>query len=416
MKDRNQKTMNQKTGIILLKVKPPISEESTQSKAIASSDYHMVNEKGAIAVIEYPFDAVERSKKDRTFELVLKDAANLAARKQATLIIDSNGYLESSKDEVLLEYLKIIEREKIDFKIKGLDHFNKESLSLFVNIMDQRYANAKALRDEMASQPGAAPSNRPTPEAGMKALKLSSSQMKSALRRKQAADLDPRNILARKEIVRLKKLGKQLGVRMTDYAISKKLTDKEIKTRNNNPFRANEISRQIKAFEDLEAGFKENNKLKRKVSSSITEVLSTNAEPEIAPKANSAKAPKPSIESVKTTVPISLKNRNLNVTESLVLSFRSELLTDVVLCIYDNKEELLHEVNIPSGTSEESYSIIEDIPLRPGLYYASLSEQSTNGANEEIRYKPVWFSLTVRKDVIAPLSDSDSKFSASDFQ
>ncbi|WP_282776356.1 hypothetical protein, partial [Phaeodactylibacter xiamenensis] len=206
------------------------------------------------------------------------------------------------------------------------------------------------------------------------------------------------------------------GVRMTDYAISKKLTDKEIKTRNNNPFRANEISRQIKAFEDLEAGFKENNKLKRKVSSSITEVLSTNAEPKIAPKANSAKAPKPSIESVKTTVPISLKNRNLNVTESLVLSFRSELLTDVVLCIYDNKEELLHEVNIPSGTSEESYSIIEDIPLRPGLYYASLSEQSTNGANEEIRYKPVWFSLTVRKDVIAPLSDSDSKFSASDFQ
>ncbi len=408
--------MNQKTGIILLKVKPPISEESTQSKAIASSDYHMVNEKDAIAVIEYPFDAVERSKKDRTFELVLKDAANLAARKQATLIIDSNGYLESSKDEVLLEYLKIIEREKIDFKIKGLDHFNKESLSLFVNIMDQRYANAKALRDEMASQPGAAPSNRPTPEAGMKALKLSSSQMKSALRRKQAADLDPRNILARKEIVRLKKLGKQLGVRMTDYAISKKLTDKEIKTRNNNPFRANEISRQIKAFEDLEAGFKENNKLKRKVSSSITEVLSTNAEPKIAPKANSAKAPKPSIESVKTTVPISLKNRNLNVTESLVLSFRSELLTDVVLRIYDNKEELLHEVDIPSGTSEESYSIIEDIPLRPGLYYASLSEQSTNGANEEIRYKPVWLSLTVRKDVIAPLSDSDSKFSASDFQ
>lgn len=402
--------MNDLKGIVCLLFRNKAEDQTATPGIEASIDNYYPELKGVPIVwrftYEHPPLKRTRIKKDKDLELKLKEAVvETASHPNRKLIIFSNQYLESFKDEIFVEYLKLISQNNIDFAIQGLDNLNPNNIQLFIDIYEKKQENQAT---GIASAQKKSKKKRKPRQAsipGIKALNSEKTKNYNALRKRQMADLDPNNIYARKEIARIREVigEQQLNKEIKGYSISKKFNEKGIRTSRNSQFRPNVVDRQYESFKELRKRFHRNRELEKKVGSDPA-FLNAQA------KAEMRKPPAP-----KEEVPLVMNFREA-IEDQLVLKFSEPLKADVELEILNNKNVPVFNVKIEKGTSKIDFSIANDTPIGPGRYYGQLRESNLEGVEAApVHYLPKWFSFLVREDVI-DLKVGDSQFAASDFQ
>ncbi len=356
-------------------------------------------------VYDAPLLKKTQIKKDRDFEFKLKAAiVETAKAPDRKLIILSNRYLESFKDELFVDYLKLLSLNNIDFAIQGLENLNSNNIHLFIDIYEQKQENQAAViaKAQQTSKKTRKPRQASIP--GIKALNSEKTKNYNALRKRQMADLDPNNIYARKEIARIReKIGKEeLNKEIKGYSISKKFNEKGIRTSRNSQFRPNVIDRQYEAFKELQKRFSRNRELEKKVGS---DPAFLDARPE-------AEMHKP--RAPKEQVPL-VMNYQEKIEDQLLIAFSEPLQASVVMDIFNNESNLVFSSEIKEGTSKIDFSIANDTPIGPGRYYGRLTEVSEAEGGTPSHYLAKWFSFVVREDVV-DLKVGDSQFAASDFR
>lgn len=303
------------------------------------------------------------------------------------LIIDSNNYLEHFREDIFLDYLRLIEEAGIDFEIKGLDGLNKDNIGLFIHIYEQKKRNqSKALDNEGGRGRPKAGKKKNSP--GVKALTSKETLKYNKLKKRQISDLDPNNVRARKLIQKFKE-----ERAYSDYRISKELNEMGVMTSRNSRFQANTVKRQYDALKDLKKKFLPNEEIEDMAYKPT--VLNISRKPALKDAAE---------------IPIDYPYES-ELEDELILEFNEPLESAITVDIFNNEEEKAFSFPIEKGENSIVLNLLNDTPIGPGRYYGKLYQ---NEAPAKTRYKPKWITFIVRKDVISPDPVLESTAPASD--
>lgn len=360
---------------------------------------------GNIASIEYsppPANRLTKSNKDLSLELNLKEAINATrSSDNALLVIDSNNYLEHFKENIFLDYLRLIDEANIDFKIIGLEGLTKENISLFIKIFEQKKKNqSKALFAEPVKN------KKRKNSAGVTALTSKENLKHNKLKKRQISDLDPNNIRARKLIQELKEKQK-----LSDYRISKELNERGVLTSQNSQFQANTVKRQYEAIKELEKKFYENEAYKSLKDLEGQFHINEEME-ETAFEAASLDMHKESVSHDIREIPLDFEyEAALN--DKLILNFKNPLEREIFVAVHNNRNENIFSFNVEKGEKSIILDLLNDTPIGPGRYYAKLFENQASG---QPVYESMWITFIVRKDVLSSDAPLVNVISASDFR
>jgi len=338
-------------------------------------------------------DNQAKSTKDHAFEKRLKEAINVTRNTpNSLLLIDSNNYMEFFREDIFLDYLRLIEQSGVNFKINGLEYLDKNSIRLFINIYEQKKRNQEYVQKErLANRRKSSSSEQQKKESpGVKALTSKKNIQHIRLKKRQLADVDPNNIEARKLIHEMKQEG------MSDYRISKALNEKGIVTSRNSQFQANTVKRQFVALKELEKQFYANTELEDMAFKGVPLDRHSNQK-QVALK----------------QIPLQFEYES-EVQDKLVLKFSEEIESWLDLQIFNNKKEIVFQHQVDPGTKNVVLNLLNDTPIGPGRYYGKL--QGISQDKKQMIYTPLWIAFIVRKDVvptddplIGVISPSDSQ-------
>lgn len=385
--------MTANKGIVRLGIYPE-KEKRTAAPPNRKREEH--ENPAVVASIEYfppPTSSSTKSNKDLSLELKLKEAINAVLHLNGgMLIIDSNNYLEHFKENIFLDYLRLIGEANIDFKIVGLDGLTKDNIGLFISIYEQKKRNqSKALSAKEGSEQKK--TGQRQNKAGVEALTSDENLRYNKLKKRQISDLDPNNIQARKLIRELKE-----EKNLSDYRISKELNEMGVLTSRNSRFQANTVKRQYDALKEVEKRFQDK---KFHINEEIEEMayeatlLDVSGEP----------APEGGRE-----IPIDYEYE-AELADELILAFNRPLEREITVDVFNNEKENIFSFNIGKGENSIVLNLLNDTPIGPGRYYGRLCEK---GAADQNFYKPKWITFIVRKDVISSDSALVSIIPASD--
>lgn len=327
-----------------------------------------------------------RAAKDISLEVKLKEAINKAKSfDDGFLVIDSNNYLEHFKESIFLDYLRLLRDADVKFKIDGLDNLGKDNIGFFISIYEQKKKNQELA---LSLDKKTLEYQRKTSKSkAVKALTSTENLKNNKLKKRQISDLDPNNVRARKFIQKYKE-----EFDYSDYRISKELNEQAILTSRNSKFQANTVKRQYDALKELEKQFYINDVIE---DEAYTETLLDKRQ---------------DVEDELIDIPINFEYE-ADINEELILKFNAPLERDIKFKVVNNKGEEIFEHPIPRGSEELIFNILNDTPIGPGRYYASMKE-----VPEESYYKSKWLTFIVRKDVISSEAPLTTLMSASDYQ
>jgi hypothetical protein len=367
--------MSEKKGYVLLNI---LLDDSLRTSTGIKYKKQVGKRGNAAFKIDYKAPLkIDKCSTDLALEAKIKEGINKTrASGYQRLLIDSNGYLEVFREDIFVDYLKLLAQAGIDFEIEGLDHLDRDSVGMFIEFLEQKNRLGNQLLEAARKQNHT--SGKKKNKAGIKALTSQYNIDHNRLKKKQIADLDPNNILARKAIAALKKNG------YTDYRIAKELNEQGIFTSKGSLFQPNTVKRQYDAYQQQLKAFKPNKAYEKKYADERV-LLNDHTYPPVP--ASSGTEPLP--------IPLHF-NHEQAFQDELTIAFFERIEADIIFQVKNNREETIFTTTLPEGTEEKVFNILNDTPLRPGRYYGILRDTELDNPF----YQEQMITFFVRKDVI----------------
>lgn len=262
-------------------------------------------------------------------EVTLKQAVVFArGLKHARLVIDRFFPFESDTNRHLLE---LLDKSDLEFSFLDFENLDKDNIHLLVTFMEKKSEHRREKHSVAAEL--AEPVNRSY-------LQEEDVRLRSIRKKKQSAFADAINAEVRKKIG-------ELLPKINNYSkIAQALNEASYTTSRGNQFHPQTVKRHLKAIEEIQERFKENDAVKSEV---YEEVMGGGG----------------NLKSLQVHFP----GGKTNFSETIAFELKPPLEVPFEVEVLDNDGNIVFSENYPEGGARVEIDIFRDTTLYPGLHY-----------------------------------------------